>query len=84
VACAIEAQRAGLREVSADKGCLCNLLYPYPSHMTFFTTSELLEIGDIPFPSPDTKTTRNEALELLSRICGPLRLDIYQYQLVKM
>ena len=50
MACAIEAQKAGLRVVMVDKGCVCNSLFHYPSHMTFFTTPELLEIGDIPFP----------------------------------
>ena len=52
IACAIEAQRAGFRSVLVDKGCLCNSLFHYPSHMTFFTTSELLEIGDMPFSEP--------------------------------
>src|ERR1700679_2856323 len=54
LACAIEAQRAGMRTVLVDKGCLCNSLFHYPSNMTFFTTPELLEIGDMPFSSPNT------------------------------
>jgi thioredoxin reductase (NADPH) len=52
LACAIETQKAGLSAVLIDKGCICNSLFHYPTHMTFFTTSELLEIGGIPFPSP--------------------------------
>lgn len=79
LACAIEAQRAGLRVVLVDKGCLCNSLFHYPSHMTFFTTSELLEIGDIPFPSPNTKPTRNEALEYYRLVAAHYRLDVRQY-----
>jgi thioredoxin reductase (NADPH) len=79
LACAIEAQRAGLRVVLVDKGCLCNSLFHYPSHMTFFTTSELLEIGDIPFPSPNTKPTRNEALEYYRLVAEHYRLDVRQY-----
>ena len=63
LACAIEAQKTGFRSVVVDKGCLCNSLFHYPSHMTFFTTPELLEIGDIPFPSPNPKPSRNEALQ---------------------
>src|ERR1700683_1112624 len=63
LACAIEAQKAGFRVVLVDKGCVCNSLFHYPAHMTFFTTPELLEIGDIPFPSPNPKPTRNEALQ---------------------
>src|ERR1700722_4764678 len=80
MACAIEAQRAGLRSVLVDKGCLCNSLFHYPSHMTFFTTPELLEIGDIPFPSVNQKLTRNEALEYYRKVAEYYRLDIRQYQ----
>jgi thioredoxin reductase (NADPH) len=80
LACAIEAQRAGLRSVLVDKGCLCNSLFHYPSHMTFFTTPELLEIGDIPFPSVNQKPTRNEALEYYRKVAEHYRLDIRQYQ----
>ena len=83
LACAIEAQRAGLRVVSVDKGCVCNSLFHYPSHMTFFTTSELLEIGDIPFPSPNAKPTRNEALEYYRQVAAHYRLDVRQYHLVE-
>ena len=83
LACAIEAQRAGLRAVLVDKGCVCNSLYHYPSHMTFFTTSELLEIGDIPFPSPNAKPSRNEALEYYRQVAAFYKLDVRQYQLVE-
>jgi thioredoxin reductase (NADPH) len=83
MACAIEAQRAGFRSVLVDKGCLCNSLFHYPSHMTFFTTSELLEIGDIPFPSPNAKPTRNEALEYYRKVAQHYRLDVRAYQRVE-
>ena len=83
LACAIEAQRAGFRVVSVDKGCVCNSLFHYPSHMTFFTTSELLEIGDIPFPSPNAKPSRNEALEYYRQVAAHYKLDIRQYHLVE-
>jgi thioredoxin reductase (NADPH) len=82
LACAIEAQRAGLRTVCVDKGCLCNSLFHYPSNMTFFTTPELLEIGDIPFASPNQKPNRNEALEYYRKVAGHYCLDIRQYQAV--
>lgn len=82
MACAIEAQRAGFRTVLVDKGCLCNSLFHYPSHMTFFTTSELLEIGNIPFPSPNAKPTRNEALEYYRKVADHYNLDIRQYRTV--
>jgi thioredoxin reductase (NADPH) len=83
MACAIEAQRAGFRSVLVDKGCLCNSLFHYPSHMTFFTTSELLEIGDIPFPSTNAKPSRNEALEYYRKVAMHYKLDVRQYQRVE-
>ncbi|MBT9331450.1 YpdA family putative bacillithiol disulfide reductase [Paracidobacterium acidisoli] len=83
MACAIEAQRAGFRVALVDKGCLCNSLFHYPSHMTFFTTPELLEIGDIPFPSPNQKPNRNEALEYYRKVAEHYALDIRQYQNVE-
>jgi len=83
LACAIEAQKAGLRVVVVDKGCVCNSLFHYPSHMTFFTTPELLEIGDIPFPSPNAKPTRNEALQYYRLVAAHYRLDIRQYHRVE-
>ena len=83
MACAIEAQRAGFRTVMVDKGCLCNSIYHYPSHMTFFTTPELLEIGDIPFPSPNQKPSRNESLEYYRGVAEHYHLDARLYRLVE-
>ncbi|MEO8724653.1 MAG: YpdA family putative bacillithiol disulfide reductase [Acidobacteriaceae bacterium] len=83
MACAIEAQRAGLRSLLVDKGCLVNSLFHYPANMTFFTTPELLEIGDIPFSSPNTKPTRAEALEYYRKVAEKYALDIRQYQNVE-
>ena len=82
LACAIEAQRAGLRTVCVDKGCLCNSLFHYPSNMTFFTTPELLEIGDMPFSSPNQKPSRNEALEYYRKVADHYQLELRQYQTV--
>ena len=82
LACAIEAQKAGFRAVVVDKGCICNSLFHYPAHMTFFTTSELLEIGDIPFPSPNAKPTRNEALQYYRLVAAHFHLDVRQYHRV--
>ena len=83
LACAIEAQKAGFKAVLVDKGCVCNSLFHYPSHMTFFTTSELLEIGDIPFPSPNAKPTRNEALQYYRQVAAHYKLDVRQYHRVE-
>src|SRR5579875_2069132 len=82
LACAIDAQQIGCRVILVDKGCLCNSLFHYPSHMTFFTTSELLEIGNIPFPSPNPKPNRSEALEYYRKVAMHYRLDVRQYETV--
>ena len=83
LATAIEAQTTGFCVVLVDKGCVCNSIFHYPAHMTFFTTSELLEIGGIPFPSPNAKPTRNEALEYYRQVAAYYKLDIRQYQRVE-
>ena len=83
MACAIEAQRTGLTAVLVDKGCLCNSLFHYPAHMTFFTTPELLEIGDMPFSSPNQKPTRSEALEYYRKVAEHYALDVRQYETVE-
>jgi thioredoxin reductase (NADPH) len=80
MACAIEAQRAGFTATLVDKGCLCNSLFHYPANMTFFTTPELLEIGDIPFSSPNQKPNRSEALEYYRKVAEHYRLDVRQYE----
>ena len=73
LACGIEAQRAGFKVVVIDKGCLVNSLYNYPAGMTFFTTPELLEIGDIPFTTAHQKPTREEALEYYRKVAEHYR-----------
>jgi thioredoxin reductase (NADPH) len=83
LACSIEAVRAGVSAVNVDKGCLVNSLFHYPANMTFFTTPELLEIGDIPFPSPNQKPTRQEALEYYRKCAEHYALDIRQYERVQ-
>ncbi len=83
LACAIEAQRAGFTALLVDKGCLCNSLFHYPANMVFFTTPELLEIGDMPFSSPNQKPNRNEALEYYRKVAEHYRLNIRQYENVE-
>src|SRR5918911_5740375 len=82
MACAIEAQRAGFSVVCIDKGCLVNSLYHYPANMVFFTTPELLEIGDIPFSTANQKPNRQEALEYYRNVAQHYKLDVRQYQRV--
>jgi thioredoxin reductase (NADPH) len=82
LACAIDAQNEGLNVVLVDKGCLTNSLFNYPAHMTFFTTPELLEIGNMPFSSPNQKPTRAEALEYYRKVAQHYKLDVRQYEIV--
>ena len=83
LACAIDAQRAGFSVVVVDKGCLCNSLFHYPANMTFFTTPELLEIGGMPFASPNQKPNRNEALEYYRKVADHYKLNVMQYHTVE-
>ena len=77
LACGIEALRADLKLLILEKGCLVNSLFHYPPNMTFFTTRELLEIGDLPFVSVNIKPTRAEALEYYRRVAGYYHLPIH-------
>jgi bacillithiol disulfide reductase len=83
LACAIEAQKAGFKALIVDKGCLVNSIYHYPTNMVFFTTPELLEIGDIPFTTALAKPTRQEALEYYRHVAEHYELHVCQYQWVK-
>jgi bacillithiol disulfide reductase len=83
MACAIEAHRAGFKSLILDKGCLVNSIFNYPTNMVFFTTPELLEIGDVPFTTSLIKPTRLEALEYYRRCAEHYQLHICQYQWVK-
>src|SRR5258708_18420244 len=83
LACAIEAQKIGLKVIVVDKGCLVNSLFHYPANMVFFTTPELLEIGDIPFTTAQQKPTREEALEYYRKVSEYYHLDLRQYEWVK-
>src|ERR1700751_597555 len=82
LACAIEARRAGLRPLVIDKGCLCNSIFNYPVNMVFFTTPELLEIGDLPLVSPAEKPTRVEALKYYRKAAEHYGLKLKLYEKV--
>ncbi len=83
LACGIEAKKAGMNYVILDKGCLVNSLYHYPSNMTFFSTSERLEIGGVPFVSHAPKPTRSEALEYYRRVATTWKLNLKLYEKIK-
>src|SRR5438128_684048 len=82
LACGIELQRRGVDALLIDKGCVVNSLYNYPTNMVFFTTPELLEIGDIPMTSLNDKPGRTEALKYYRRVSEHYGLDIHQYETV--
>jgi thioredoxin reductase (NADPH) len=77
LACGIEAKKAHLSYIIIEKGCLVNSLYNYPLYMSFFSTSERLEIGGVPFVSNNPKPTRPEALEYYRRIAVSQNLHIH-------
>lgn len=83
LACGIEAKKAGLSYIIIDKGCLVNSIYNYPLNMTFFSTSDRLEIGDVPFISHGNKPNRFEALEYYRRVAQSWELNIRLYDEVK-
>ena len=79
LACGIEAKKNNLDYIIIDKGMLVNSIYNYPVNTTFFSTSDKLEIGDIPFISHSVKPTRTEALEYYRRVCDSWSLDLDLY-----
>ena len=82
MACGIEAKKAGLSYLIIEKGCLVNSLYNYPLNMTFFSTSDRLEIGGVPFVSHGAKPNRVEALEYYRRVCMSWELNVHLYESV--
>jgi thioredoxin reductase (NADPH) len=82
LACGIELKQRGVSTVLIDKGCVVNSIYNYPTHMVFFTTPELLEIGGLPMTSLNEKPGRTEALKYYRRAAEHYQLDIRQYERV--
>ena len=78
--CAIEAIKSNLSYLIIDKGCLINSLYNYPNNMTFFSTSDKLEIGNIPFISHNSKPTKAEAMEYYRRVSSSWKLKLNLYE----
>lgn len=80
LACALEAEEKNISYVVLEKGCLVNSLYHYPQNMQFFSTSERLEIGGIPFVSVNPKPTRQEALEYYRRVTDARKLKVHLFE----
>lgn len=80
LACAIKAKENGLTYIVLEKGCLVNSLYNYPQNMTFFSSSEKLEIGKVPFVTNNPKPTRAEALEYYRRVALKFELKINLFE----
>jgi len=83
LACGIAATKAGLNYIIVEKGALVNSLYNYPMYMRFFSTSERLEIGGVPFMSINPKPGRQEALEYYFRVVQKFHLNIHLFEGVK-
>ncbi|WP_425391292.1 YpdA family putative bacillithiol disulfide reductase [Ekhidna sp.] len=83
LACGIACEKATLSYAIVDKGCLVNSLYNYPRNMTFFSTSDRLEIGGIPFISHNPKPTRPEALEYYRRVASSWNLNTHLYERIE-
>jgi thioredoxin reductase (NADPH) len=83
MACAIEAQKANLSYVIIEKGALVNSLFNYPVFMTFFSTSQKLEIGGVPFVTISPKPNRNEAVEYYRRVAEKFDLNINLFERVQ-
>jgi thioredoxin reductase (NADPH) len=83
LACAIEAKRAGMRPLVIDKGALCNSIFHYPVNMYFFTTPELLEIGDLPLVCAAEKPTRVEALKYYRKTAEHFDLELRLFELIE-
>ena len=81
--CAIEAEKTGLSHLVLEKGVLVNSLFYFPTNMTFFSTSNLLEIGDVPFIAHGDKPTRREALEYYRRVWQSWKLNVRLYERVQ-
>src|SRR5579875_549504 len=80
IACALEAKKHGLTYLIIERGTLVNSMYNYPVNMTFFSTSERLEIGGVPFVSNNPKPTRNEALEYYRRVAKDNHINIHLFE----
>lgn len=80
LACGIELKKRGVDFRIIEKGCMVNSIYRYPVNMTFFSTSDRLEIGGIPFISHGSKPTRREALEYYRRVADAVELPVQLYE----
>jgi thioredoxin reductase (NADPH) len=83
LATAIEAHRLGLKYLVFDKGCITNSILGFPTHMIFFTTPELLEIGGMPLVSDREKPSRNEALKYYRKVVQSIGIKVRQYEEVQ-
>ena len=83
LACGIEAEKSNLSYLILEKGCLVNSLFHYPTNMVYFSTSDRLEIGDVPFVSHGDKPTRRESLEYYRRVADAWKLNIRTYEKVE-
>jgi thioredoxin reductase (NADPH) len=81
--CGIEAEKRSLSYLIIEKGCLVNSIYNFPTNMTFFSTAQKIEIGDVPFVAHSDKPTRKEALEYYRRVKHHWKLQLNTYEEVQ-
>lgn len=79
---AVELKKRGVNPLVIDKGCVVNSIYGYPTFMSFFSTPEQLELGELPFITQGEKPTRQEALKYFRAVAARFHLDIHQYEKV--
>lgn len=83
IACGVEARRRELKALILEKGCLTNSIYGYPTQLVFFSTPQLLEVGDVPFVTAGPKPTRAEALTYYRRVCEYYDLNVQTHERVE-
>jgi thioredoxin reductase (NADPH) len=83
LACGVEAEKKNIDYLIIEKGCLVNSLFHYPTNMVYFSTSDRLEIGNVPFVSHGDKPTRRESLEYYRRVADSWKLKINTYEKVE-
>ena len=74
---AVECKRRGLDPLIVEKGCIVNSIYHFPTHMLFFSTPSLIEIGDLPFTTVNEKPTKYEALTYYRLVAEHYKLRIH-------
>ncbi|MFC4557407.1 YpdA family putative bacillithiol disulfide reductase [Virgibacillus kekensis] len=82
MSCAIELQNLGIKPLIIEKENIVNTVYNFPTHQTFFSSSDKLEIGDVPFITEKQKPVRNQALAYYRAVAVRKELRIHTFEQV--